>query len=51
MENCNNLLDIVKKEGIIKSIEGKRRNQQASYNILNEDCMPKNMEQHNNIIV
>ena len=37
-------------EDIIKSIKVKRRNQQASYNILNEDYMPKNREQHNCII-
>ena len=46
MESFNNLLDIMEEEDIIKSIKGKRRNQQASYNILNEDYMPKNMEQH-----
>ena len=47
MEYFNNLLDIMEEEDIIKSIKGKRRNQQASYNILNEDYMPKNREQHN----
>ena len=46
MENFNNLLDIMEDKDIIKSIKGKCRNQQTSYNILNEDYMPKNIGQH-----